>query len=245
MLKVAWLVRLSQDANDDDVRRKWNEDHADLVTSVPGVLRYTHNETLAVAEGPGAGVEAPVIDGIACAWWKDEASFEAALESGEWQAVLEHGREIFDPDWTHAYQGAEIEERIMRIGPGTPWSDADVPVLGCKHIGVLYFRPDMGRDAARAHWTDRHGALALEIPEIRYYVQNHAVKPVRLDAENGSLGFPFDGFSEAWFTDRATFEQAHESPAWYALREDSPNLFDVDAIEAGVNCIVAERVIKG
>jgi hypothetical protein len=29
------------------------------------------------------------------------------------------------------------------------------------------------------------------------------------------------------------------------LRDDWVNLFDLDAIEAGVNCVVQERVLKG
>ena len=225
--------------------REWNGEHAQLMRAVPGLDRYVHNQTVAIAEGPGAGTEAPVIDGIACAWWVDEAALEAALGSSEWRRVLDHGREIFDPGFEHAYEAAEVEERIMRIGAGTPWSGADVPAAMCKHLGVLYFRPGMGRSEASTYWTETHGAIALKIPEIRYYVQNHAQRPVRLDGENADGRFPFDGFSEAWFTDRATFEDAHASPAWITLREDSPNLFDVDAIESGVNCVVDERVIKG
>jgi uncharacterized protein (TIGR02118 family) len=245
MLKVAWLVRLSQQADRDEVVRAWNQDHAKLIRDVPGVERYTHNQTVAIAEGPGAGTEAPVIDGIVCTWWTDEAALEAALRSSAWQDVLEHGREIFEPDFPLANRAVAVQERVMRIGPGTPWSDADVPSPMCKHIGVLYFRPGMERTDASAHWTDVHGALALEIPEIRYYVQNHGIRPLRLDGADGNGDFAFDGFSEAWFTDRETFESSHESPAWYRLRDDSPNVFDVNALEAGVNCIVDERVIKG
>jgi uncharacterized protein (TIGR02118 family) len=245
MVKVAWLVRLVRRDDHDEVLRQWNEEHADLVRAVPGLERYVHNQTVAIAEGPGAGTDAPEIDGIACTWWADQAAFDAGLRSREWRAALEHGREIFEPDWPNAYRGAAIEERIMRVGPGTPWSGADVPAGMCKHIGVLYFRPGMGRAEARAYWTDTHGALALKIPEIRYYVQNHALEPVRLDGGDANGHFPFDGFSEAWFTDRATFEHAHASPAWLTLRDDSPNVFDVEAIESGVNCVVAERVIKG
>jgi hypothetical protein len=245
MLKVAWLVRLAQQGDHDDVLRRWNGEHAELVRSVPGLERYAHNQTLAIAEGPGAGTEAPMIDGIACAWWTDGAALVAGLASSEWRAVLEHGRTIFAPDWPQAYRAVAIEERVMRIGPGTPWSGSTVPADMCKHIGVLHFRPDLTRAEAQAWWTDRHGALALEIPEIRYYVQNHALRPVRLDGAEADGQFPFDGFSESWFTDRATFEHAHESAAWLRLRADSPNVFDVEALESGVNCVVAERVIKG
>jgi len=245
MLKVAWLVRLSPEADRDVAMRGWNEDHANLIRDVPGVERYTHNQAIAIAEGPGAGTQAPVIDGIVCTWWTDGAALEAALRSSAWQEVLEHGRVIFDPDFALANMAVAVHERVMRIGPGTPWDGAEVPAPMCKHVGILYFRPGMERADASAYWTEVHGALALEIPEIRYYVQNHGIRPLRLDGIDGTGEFAFDGFSEAWFTDRETFERAHESAAWYRLRDDSPNLFDVEAIEAGVNCVVAERVIKG
>jgi uncharacterized protein (TIGR02118 family) len=244
MVKVAWLVRRTPGSDRTEFRRIWNEDHARLVSAVPGVERYLHNEAIAIAEGPGAWRDEPVIDGIACAWWRDRDALDAGLRSPQWRAVLDHGREILDTDWVQTGRGVEVTERIMRVGPGTPWTGADVdPTMG-KHIGVLYFRPDMSRTDASAYWVNVHGALALEIPEILYYVQNHGVRPVALDGTDGDV-FPFDGFSEAWFTDRETFERAHEGSAWRRLRDDAPNLFDVEAIEAGVNCVVTEHVITG
>jgi hypothetical protein len=66
MFKIAWLARLSQQADRREALRAWNEDHAKLIRDVLGVERYTHNQTVAIAEGPGAGTEAPVIDGIIC-----------------------------------------------------------------------------------------------------------------------------------------------------------------------------------
>ena len=89
-----------------------------------------------------------------------------------------------------------------------------------------------------------HGPIALRIPEIRYYVQNHATRALRLDGSDRGEALVFDGFSEAWFTDRPTFERAHASDAWLALRDDAPNLFDMEALDSGVNMVVDERVIK-
>jgi uncharacterized protein (TIGR02118 family) len=243
MIKVAWLVRRRPGIDRTEFRRIWNQDHAGLVREVPGVERYLDNEAVAIAEGPGAWRAEPVIDSIACTWWTDRDALDTGLRSAQWRAVRDHAREIVDNDWAHSGRGVEVAERIMRVGPGTPWAGADVDPAMCKHVGVLYFRPDLSRNDASAHWINVHGALALEIPEILYYVQNHGVRPVSLDGADGDV-FPFDGFSEVWFTDRDTFERAHESPAWLRLRDDSPNVFDVDAIEAGVNCVVVEHVIK-
>jgi hypothetical protein len=73
---------------------------------------------------------------------------------------------------------------------------------------------------------------------------HHATRAFRLDGTDRGV-FAFDGFSEAWFTDRPTFERAHESPAWHALRDDAPNVFAMQALDSGVNMVVDERVIKG
>jgi uncharacterized protein (TIGR02118 family) len=243
--KVAWLVKLAGTEDRAERSRRWSEEHSELMRAVPGLERHTVNRGLAIAEGPGAGPEAPPVDGVACAWFTDRAAFEFALSSPQWQRVLDHGREIFNQAWEQAGQAVEIEERIMRDGPGTPWSGAGVPPGMCKHIGVLEFRRDLTRDARRAWWADVHGPIALRIPEIRYYVQNHATRALRLDGTDRDGVFAFDGFSEAWFTDRPTFERAHASPAWLALRDDAPNVFDMQALDSGVNMVVDERVIKG
>jgi uncharacterized protein (TIGR02118 family) len=243
--KIAWLVKLAGTEDREARSRRWSEEHSELMRAVPDLERHTVNRGLSIAEGPGAGREAPTVDGVACAWFSDRASCEAGLGSPEWQTVLDHGRIIFDQAWEHAGQAVEIEERVMRSGPGTNWSGAGVPPGMCKHIGVLRFRHDLTREAGRAWWTEVHGPIALAIPEIRYYVQNHATRAFRLDGTDRDGVFAFDGFSEAWFTDRPTFERAHESPAWHALREDAPNLFDMQALDSGVNMVVDERVIKG
>ena len=243
MYKVAWLVKLAETGDRDELVRAWTEDHAELMRAVPGLERHTVNRGITIAEGPGAWSEAPTVDAVACAWFADQDAFESAIASPQWKAVQEHGRQIFDQDFKHAGQGVEIEERIMRVGPGTAWKGADVPAGLAKHIGVLHFRPDLTREAGSAWWTDVHGALALKIPEIRYYVQNHARRAWRLDGAQPDGVFVFDGFSEAWFTDRETFERSHESPAWYALRDDSINVFDVERLESGVNMVVEERIV--
>jgi len=162
--KVAWLVKLAGPEDRAERSRRWGEEHGALMRAVPGLERHAVNRGLSIAEGPGAGREAPTVDGVACAWFSDRAAFESALRSPEWKRVLDHGRGIFDQAWEHAGQAVEIEERIMRNGPGTPWSGAGVPPGMCKHIGVLEFRRDLTRDAGRAWWTDVHGPIALRIP---------------------------------------------------------------------------------
>jgi uncharacterized protein (TIGR02118 family) len=248
LLKVAWLVRLSRErereVDRDEHWRRYAEEHAQLLGALPGLERASDNHTLTIAEGPQAGTGEPTVDGLICTWWPERATLDRALATPQWRALADHGNAHSDGGWPYAGAAAAVEERVMRTGAGTPWRGATVPAAMCKHVGVLYFRPGMARAEASEYWTDQHGTIALGVPEILYYVQNHATGPLALDGGDAGGRFPFDGFSEAWFSDRDTFERAHASPAWQRLQADSPNLFDVDAIESGVNCVVAERVVS-
>lgn len=246
MLKVAWLVRLSHEhgTHRDERWDRYAPAHARLLAAVPGLERATENRTLAIVETPQAGIGEPTIDSIVCTWWADRAAIERALATQQWQALSAHARACSGGDWPHGGPAMEVEERTMRIGAGTPWRGAAVPAAMCKHVGVLHYRPDLPREDASEYWTREHGRIALEVPEILYYVQDHARRPLSFDGAPLDGRVPFDGFSEAWFADRETFEHSHASPAWLRLQADSPNLFDVEAIESGVNCVVAERVLS-
>ena len=102
MYKIAWLVKLAGTEDREARSRRWSEEHGELMRAVPDLERHTVNRGLSIAEGPGAGREAPTVDGVACAWFSDRASCEAGLGSPEWQTVLDHGRMIFDQAWEHA-----------------------------------------------------------------------------------------------------------------------------------------------
>ena len=49
----------------------------------------------------------------------------------------------------------------------------------------------------------------------------------------------FDGYSCAWFTDKAAFEAAMVSPEWQAVGEDSANVFD-DTWFTGMSAHITE-----
>ena len=99
----------------------------------------------------------------------------------------------------------------------------------------------MAGEAGRTCTDRSHCGFRRSAPTFRITPRGR----LGLDGTDRDGVFAFDGFSEAWFTDRPTFERAHESPAWHALRDDAPNVFDMQALDSGVNTVVDERVIKG
>ena len=83
-------------------------------------------------------------------------------------------------------------------------------------LKVLVFlkkRDDLSREEFCAHWGGPHGAIAMRMPGLRKYVQNHAV------ADGG----PYDGVAEMWFDDQAAMGAAFSSPAAIEAARDAPN----------------------
>ena len=118
MHKVVWFVRFRQDRDREEMDRRWAGEHAALCVAVPGVVRYVQNPVVTTATLEGAVDGPPPFDGFAAFWWKDRDAYLAALDTPEWQAVMDDGREIFDTEWTLDGRGAEIEERVVREGLG-------------------------------------------------------------------------------------------------------------------------------
>jgi len=114
-------------------------------------------------------------------------------------------------------------------------------------VWVVRFQRSIDTKVAHEYWTNAHGPFALNVSGIDRYVQNHVTDPMDT---RGSIAYPpgsmeFDGFSECWFRDRATFDQALSSPEWQAMNEDAENLFDLDTMMAGMSAVIEEHMAKG
>ena len=85
-----------------------------------------------------------------------------------------------------------------------------------KVLVALHKRADMSRDDFRRHWRSVHGPIALAMPGLRKYVQNHAIAD----------GAPFDGLAEMWFDDAAAMQKALTSEAAQRAAADSANFLE-------------------
>jgi uncharacterized protein (TIGR02118 family) len=236
--KVVWFVRFRQDRERAELDRRWATEHAALCAAVPGVVRYVQNPVVTTATLEGAVDGPPPFDGFAAFWWEDRDAYLAAMDSPEWQAVMDDSAELFDVGWTLDGRGAEMEERVVREGLGAKGDGVGTPPNGpIKLIGLLQYRKDMSRDDANAYWADTHRSIAVRIKQIGHYTQNHAIRPAA-----GSDHLSFDGFSESWYADEGVYKEAMGSAEWADLGADGDNLFDMSLFESA---IVEERVIKG
>jgi len=70
------------------------------------------------------------------------------------------------------------------------------------------------------HWLNVHAGIAAQLPGLRRYIVNTVV----LDSITRGTS-THDGWSEFWFDDYWSFQQAVKSPEWAAMEEDGATLF--------------------
>lgn len=88
------------------------------------------------------------------------------------------------------------------------------------------------------YWYEQHGPLfAKTFPQVKRYVQNHALKI-------GTNQPAFDGVGEFWFDDLESwrsFGRAYNSEAGKAVRDDEDKFLDKSAL---IYYVCEEKVIK-
>lgn len=104
-----------------------------------------------------------------------------------------------------------------------------------KVVALTKFKPDLTIEDARRYWAHDHGDLALTVPGIRHYLQDHWIESL-----DGDDDVAFHGNSEIWYDDEASYKSTMASSEWQVLVDDGPNVFDYSTIVSG---IVDEHVL--
>ena len=108
-----------------------------------------------------------------------------------------------------------------------------------KTVGLLTRKSGWTHQQFMKHWVETHAPLALKVPGLRRYVQNH-IGGTRQRADIAETALEIDGIAELWFDDQAALETASRTPEMQALHADGA-LF-IGAIKS---YIVEEKVIVG
>jgi uncharacterized protein (TIGR02118 family) len=102
-----------------------------------------------------------------------------------------------------------------------------MPEDAFKVAWLCRFRPDLSKEAGRAHWRGTHGPIGATVPGLDVYIQSHSVSKLPpADEGPDASDVALDGYSSGWFADRAAYDAAMTSPEWANLVADSPNVFD-------------------
>jgi hypothetical protein len=231
-VKLAWFVRARDPARREHALRAWREEQAPRIVAIDGVERYVENTMTASITGSGIGDEPVAYDGYGCAWFRDRASYFRAIDGHAWREAQESVADVLE---VAEGRSALVDERVVRRTLGEDGT--------FKVIWVVGFHRDRAWLEADRYWAHQHARFALRCAETYDYVQNHAFETI------GGIGLPegphwFDGFSECWFADRASFERTLADPAWRRLDEDAATLFHLEDIWGGMSGVVEERVVE-
>jgi uncharacterized protein (TIGR02118 family) len=102
---------------------------------------------------------------------------------------------------------------------------------------LLHYRTDIPVAEVLKEWKGSHGQLALTLPGIRRYVQNHwAAAPPEHERT-------FDASVDLWFDDEAAFNSAFAGAVGKAMFKDDLRLFDRSMTPAYVGGVVEEHVM--
>jgi uncharacterized protein (TIGR02118 family) len=94
----------------------------------------------------------------------------------------------------------------------------ETPIM-IKTIGLLTRKDGWTHEQFMKHWVEIHAPLALAVPGLRRYVQNH-IQAERARADITETKVEIDGFAELWFDDQAALEAAARTPEMKALHAD-------------------------
>jgi hypothetical protein len=86
----------------------------------------------------------------------------------------------------------------------------------------------MTKAQASEYWVTLHGPPMKEVSPVAGYVQSHVQGPLPSVSGVTEEETLFDGYSCAWWKDRADYQTAMSTPAWQRILEDGPKVFDVD-----------------
>lgn len=194
MLKQVNFFRRRRDLSVEAFREYWRTQHAQIVSRLPGLVRYSQNHAIA---SPNPAAELP-FDGVAETWFEDIESMRRTVDSAELKAIQTDETNFIDP----ASMGSFITEEITVI-------DGAIPTDGPKLTGLINHLPSLSVETFRQTWRDELGPIVKEVPGLVRYVQGYC----RLGIYRAGRTPAFDGIANLWFPSAEARDQAFVSAA--------------------------------
>src|ERR1700751_6257787 len=94
-----------------------------------------------------------------------------------------------------------------------------------KVVWIPRYRNGMTKQDASGYWAGHHWPLMKKVSPVSGYVQSHVQGPLPAVSGVAEEETLFDGYSCAWWNNRADFQQAMTTPAWQRVVADGPNRF--------------------
>ncbi len=207
MIKALSTFRRRDGMSVEKFQTYWREEHPKVVLQLPGLRKYVQNHVL---ESQYANGRQPFADGVAETWWDDRDDLKAHRGTDALENLLADELEFMGPDSRSTIMAEEVVIANGAIPAGG----------GVKIITRLRRRPDLTLADAQAYWRTTHAAVAMRLPGLARYVQNHA-RPG--GAEYDVMGLPM-----TWFPSMEQLRANAASPELTAVRADEPNFLQAD-----------------
>jgi uncharacterized protein (TIGR02118 family) len=170
-----------------------------------GISRFARNERI---EFPGAVSPYQASEDF---YVQNLDELHRVRASDHYQECEKSHSKVFDPikqEWMVTF------DRVMREGKVTPGQ--------VKVIFQLKRRRDMSVKQFREYWGGLHGALGLNLPGIRRYVQSMVIDEAYEYCEP-----TYDGIAQEWFDSTDAVLAAFQSVEGKTSSGDGPNFLDM------------------
>ena len=208
MIKVVSVLQRKPGMSVEDFQGYWLNEHAAIVSRLPGLRRYVQSHTLLGGYRKGQ----PAADGLAELWFDDSNALRALAGTPQMRAVLADEPNFVD--MTRFIQ-VHTQDRVIKDGP--------VPAGGVKNVEFVTKKAGMSVADFQHYWTTTHGPLGASIKTVTRYVQSHT----RVTAYSRDTPPALDGFALTWFESTDAMRESARTPEYENTRADEENFLSI------------------
>lgn len=209
MIKTIVFVKRRADLTHEDFCDYWVNTHGEITANLPGLKRLQFNlvrHDLMAQESAW--------DGVACAWFSDEAAFRT-LQTSEAFAAMMEDEENFVDTTRRAPLVVQPVARIPRAATMTsPTPDMVKTLVGIKR------QKGITRESFNLYWRRMHARKVCALPHLQACIQN-SLRPDFL------RGAPlFDAVTECWWTSLTAMTELIDTPEYADVQIDEQRFVD-------------------
>jgi len=197
VIKLFAMTPKRPDISNEQFYRHWREIHAPLAVRIDILQRYVQSHRLPQSI---PGFSAFPYEGVAEAWLD---SVETATGFHTHPGYLEAAKD--EPNFIETSRVTFLLTRENVVVPGPAFAKDTSAVKG---LFFIKRKPGMSVAEFQEYWRTKHAPLVPQTPHLLRYVQCH-VLPETYESDTPPA---YDGVTELWWPDVATFQESWKSP---------------------------------
>ncbi len=218
MIKGLFFAKRKPGLSPQEFQQYWRTIHAEITRPLTHIRHYIQSHTLLLTYGNAeipCGNGEPPYDGMATMWFNSLEERRIGNLSPAAQVAIQDQANF-----------TELSARRFLLSNEVTHKDGPISAASIHLVALLTRKEGMSVADFQRYWKEHHGPLAVRIPGLRRYVQDHAM-PQSYGTRNAPL---CDGVAEAWFDSLEDLKHSVESREIEAVREDLPNFIEVSRL---------------